>query len=1148
IEVTINDPDGVVDSSIVLRVNEIEFTVDSPQVSWSEPTLIFVPSAPFADGETVYVDLLSADDVFGNPLEGAPISWRFYIDRTPPTMWGETPAPDEVISSPHFALSCRIDDEGSGLDTNSIQLFVGDSTFVYGDPCITVEPGPGDAFTLISVDSLCLPTPPCDTITIRLVATDTTDYCEDNILDTSWTIYTDCEPPSATIVFPAESVWYSCPEESVVVTLWDDAPGVDTATIALSAMGDGGYMESAVWGDPGLSYDFGTGTLVWHPATPFPNAGNVVITVGASDLLGNAMPRLSWIIFMDRIPPEVAAISPECDEVVATVHPDIYIVATDSGCGEITPSVTINGTDYSDFEFAGDTIRVSPSAVPVFSGGDTITVCWHLTDCAGDVCEPNATDTCCTFSVAAGGPVATIHNPTDSAFVACADFEVHITIADPDGIIADSVVLGAVIGSTPSTFGLSDPPVSYTEYDDSIVVVWTPPASDGQQVEIYVASAYDSLFNSLSYSDDVVFVFDFSPPHFSGITPAGGSVVDETAPTICVDIADDGSGVDWSAVGFVIDGTTYGASSPAVSVDPITGQMCFDPAAAGISWYGGDTVDVCAFAQDSPDTCGPNADTTCWSFSIATGGPTVEIISPYDGVVDACFPDSVVWNAHDPNGIDPSSLELIFLTGDDTTHFTSDSAGVDIALSSGGDSATISLQIPAGIPDGESVLACLVALTDSLGNPAGTTCVEFSVDYGAPYVEIISPGDGEVVHSTQPEIAVVVNDSGSGIDTSALELTVNGTVYTLADPCLDFAADTLIFNPAGCGVVWFGGDTITVCLHAPDLADTDFCGPNVADTCWSFVVAADPPTTEIVRPLDSTTTSCEPETVKIAITDPDGVADTSIALTLNGDTLRVDAPGVSFDGTTLFVALPEDIPEGEVEVCLISAADNLGNGIPAPVCFVFWIDRTPPIVVNTVPADSTLTADRTQNIAVALYDSVAGVDTSSVVLSVNGGEVPHEDLVWSFEGDTVYVRYIPENAGVEFAPGDTIEVSLSVTDTTDYCEDNIFDTSFVFFIEPEVGCRVHPNPFTPDGDGINEITVFDYPGMFSRAGKLEVFDIRGVKVYEGEIGPVAGFDDVASRRWDGTDTQGSPLAPGLYMYVIIVDGEVVCSGTVVLAR
>ena len=123
-----------------------------------------------------------------------------------------------------------------------------------------------------------------------------------------------------------------------------------------------------------------------------------------------------------------------------------------------------------------------------------------------------------------------------------------------------------------------------------------------------------------------------------------------------------------------------------------------------------------------------------------------------------------------------------------------------------------------------------------------------------------------------------------------------------------------------------------------------------------------------------------------------------------------------------------------------------------------------------------------------------------------------------------------------------------MSDTTDYCEDNVFDTSFVFFIEPEVGCRVHPNPFTPDGDGINEITVFDYPGMFSKSGKLEVFDIRGVKVYEGEIGPVSGFDDVASRRWDGTDTQGSPLAPGLYMYVIIVDGEVVCSGTVVLAR
>ena len=36
--------------------------------------------------------------------------------------------------------------------------------------------------------------------------------------------------------------------------------------------------------------------------------------------------------------------------------------------------------------------------------------------------------------------------------------------------------------------------------------------------------------------------------------------------------------------------------------------------------------------------------------------------------------------------------------------------------------------------------------------------------------------------------------------------------------------------------------------------------------------------------------------------------------------------------------------------------------------------------------------------------------------------------------------------------------------------------------------------------------------------------------------------------WDGTDRFGRPLPQGLYIYVIEVDGEVVCEGTITIAR
>jgi len=47
--------------------------------------------------------------------------------------------------------------------------------------------------------------------------------------------------------------------------------------------------------------------------------------------------------------------------------------------------------------------------------------------------------------------------------------------------------------------------------------------------------------------------------------------------------------------------------------------------------------------------------------------------------------------------------------------------------------------------------------------------------------------------------------------------------------------------------------------------------------------------------------------------------------------------------------------------------------------------------------------------------------------------------------------------------------------------------------------------------------------------------------------PTGGAAKVAA-RWDGTDEDGNPLPPGLYVYIITVRGELVCEGTVTLAR
>jgi len=75
---------------------------------------------------------------------------------------------------------------------------------------------------------------------------------------------------------------------------------------------------------------------------------------------------------------------------------------------------------------------------------------------------------------------------------------------------------------------------------------------------------------------------------------------------------------------------------------------------------------------------------------------------------------------------------------------------------------------------------------------------------------------------------------------------------------------------------------------------------------------------------------------------------------------------------------------------------------------------------------------------------------------------------------------------------------------------------------------VLPNPFTPDGDGVDDRTVIRFDLPVARAtARLSVFDLRGRLLTR-----LLDREAVASRSeliWDGRDTDGAPLPSGLYV-------------------
>jgi hypothetical protein len=91
-----------------------------------------------------------------------------------------------------------------------------------------------------------------------------------------------------------------------------------------------------------------------------------------------------------------------------------------------------------------------------------------------------------------------------------------------------------------------------------------------------------------------------------------------------------------------------------------------------------------------------------------------------------------------------------------------------------------------------------------------------------------------------------------------------------------------------------------------------------------------------------------------------------------------------------------------------------------------------------------------------------------------------------------------------------------------------------------VSAVADPNPFTPNGDGINDKTEFSFfvsNLLVPRPVRLTIYDVTGRKVRNllDEARSAYAYVEANSIPWDGRDNEGKLLPPGLYIYQITVD-------------
>jgi len=1208
----VNSTDGIVDSSILFRVEGIEYDIDSPELELiGDSLLVFTPSPPcWEDSQIVDFILLEMMDTLGVPISSV-VSGYFIADYLKPYMGTSYPIGGAMVSGPwHDFVYAYFGDNYSAVYFDSIMAMIiceGDTLFA-GHVEDTI-PG-SDTLDLTGLITVCYNN-----------VMDYPDYCH-NVLDTCFSFTVSLDTLRAEYIYPDDR-----DSDGTTVTACECSP--IKWTIESS---EGLIAESTLVEVDGITYNWTSGaisaswdTLIWNVDSSICFADSDLIECMIMSLVDSSGNRLDSIangqFLVDISSPYIEYFDPEpfswiTDPTIELLISDsVYLVNRDSF------AFSENGIDISpgssSLIWRADTLTYSPTAG--YDWGDTIDICFEFEDIV-DHCEANVLDTCWSFIVWDSIEVISemLFPDIDSAYSACPSQQVIWTVFD------------TMIGLDPNMIWVSDNGLVYDttspalEYDnDTLIYTLSGLVPEGWH-HICLDSAFDFHSNPIEVPLCVELYMDFTPPEIVFENPICSTTVHDSLEPIIIRFSDSGAGVDWASSWISVDSDTFLGLS--VSGD----SMFLDPALWGLSWSDGDTILICGYSIDNPDFCyGVNEAYECCEFYVEISELWAEAIEPPMGIISSCSLQAAAWLFHGLIVEDSIMVEL-----NDTSAF--DISSSELSLT--GD--TLLFTPSMNWHDGDSVELCLIDASDSFYvHITDTVCVEFYIDRQAPAFSDIQPVMYSSIDSLSPEISLVITDNLAGVDWSSVTMIVEGNSVDIT-----IVGDTIDFATADSGWSWLAGDTIDICVYGSDLAQ--LCGANTVSLCWEiYINVGEGPIIEAVYPSsDSLWSACLDQGAIFTIIDSNGIDSSSILVTVNDDTSDTWA---FCDDTLEFATtiLWEDLDT--ITIC-VWAQDSRGNPTTDWECITFLIDLSPPVVDNIDPIPGVISS--LGDIYIELFDSGCGILDSSLTISVGDSiyNLDHSHLSW--DGNELSL-----DSSLQFEAGDTIIVCLdSITDNPDLCLPNSMDTCWTYIIELlpdlwtadslvslipaileqgeysvfdaigyiddsyqidnfqwaitigeiiiysnylglpadslvcnltlddeilgldggdylvclemdidnditesdesnnigcvtmriiEAQCDAHPNPFSPNFDDINDLAKFTFPGMGNDDFSISIFDMRGTEVLK-----INSFDGTHGYIWDGKDSQGNLSPKGVYLYIVEVEGEIVCKGTIHLAR
>ncbi|MBI3587023.1 MAG: gliding motility-associated C-terminal domain-containing protein, partial [Ignavibacteriales bacterium] len=246
------------------------------------------------------------------------------------------------------------------------------------------------------------------------------------------------------------------------------------------------------------------------------------------------------------------------------------------------------------------------------------------------------------------------------------------------------------------------------------------------------------------------------------------------------------------------------------------------------------------------------------------------------------------------------------------------------------------------------------------------------------------------------------------------------------------------------------------------------------------------------------------------------------------ETPRLDEVTISYDTdlvakTTTAKILPQSTPilkEGQFQYQVSVESDARSQGIDTLVIFTKIPLAVSSAKVNdsNVPFNANITAGR---VAIGFGSTI----NSNVTISIGLKFTPFLD-------ETAFPSAVISKQN----PSNPQRVDATITNGNE-------SWTLLAIGVPEqiiVDATADPNPFTPNGDGKNDVTYISFfvsNLVAERPITVKIYDVSGriVRTLLETKSTAQAYVEQNALRWDGRNDNGTLLPPGLYIYQIIVD-------------